>query len=602
METKQKISGFRERLAKTLASQNLANEEYIKNLVKKQLLHSSPQGEIQENIIEKRTKEVSNFLNMLKSTSQNDSDVSTTHEKPHADWKLKEDNEEFRVMYREGPQGTPFHTLLVEGFVDAPVDVCLCVSWESSLYKKWWPQFSIPTFKIATSNCLQKVRIGEQICLVRMKFSWPLSAREAVVHFLELEFFEDDLVIVLMNSISDLHSIDSSTHGFTNEGIPEERDVIRIDVVGGFAIQKVSSNRSYFRTIATMDVKLEFIPPALINFISRQIIGSGYKLYKKIVTSAANGDEDFSKALEDPLYVHVREGLNPSNKFQKTLDPEALKSESFTFVVPEEHGNRTPQAKESVNCQVSFSNNLATDDLRTNSLVPCHTCCGEIEEEVVEQDKPLDRSSQGIDQSATNNFAEQCHVNNRKKVYISPEVEKALGILNEAISIVREGGFRHQIFSPGSINQESMNSEKVVGAGSGFSEAGAAPSGGGICIEAPKVDNMNRSLGEAGNVSDICNTREARPGSPIKEVNQNQIKLVSTGQNFPSKSQKVKWTSPQNGITPETTMLVNMANGYKEANVKANGTLESLNGERGKLRRQRKKQWICCLSSVPSHS
>lgn len=27
-------------------------------------------------------------------------------------------------MYREGPEGTPFHTLLVEGYVDGPADVC----------------------------------------------------------------------------------------------------------------------------------------------------------------------------------------------------------------------------------------------------------------------------------------------------------------------------------------------------------------------------------------------------------------------------------------------------------------------------------------------
>lgn len=27
-------------------------------------------------------------------------------------------------MYREGPQGTPFHTLLAEGYVDGPIDVC----------------------------------------------------------------------------------------------------------------------------------------------------------------------------------------------------------------------------------------------------------------------------------------------------------------------------------------------------------------------------------------------------------------------------------------------------------------------------------------------
>lgn len=37
---------------------------------------------------------------------------------------MKQDTEEYRVMYREGPQGTPFHTLLVEGFVDGPLDVC----------------------------------------------------------------------------------------------------------------------------------------------------------------------------------------------------------------------------------------------------------------------------------------------------------------------------------------------------------------------------------------------------------------------------------------------------------------------------------------------
>lgn len=27
-------------------------------------------------------------------------------------------------MYREGPEGTPFHSLLVEGYVDGPIDVC----------------------------------------------------------------------------------------------------------------------------------------------------------------------------------------------------------------------------------------------------------------------------------------------------------------------------------------------------------------------------------------------------------------------------------------------------------------------------------------------
>lgn len=39
-------------------------------------------------------------------------------------FQVKQDTEELRVMYREGPEGTPFHTLLAEGYVDGPVDVC----------------------------------------------------------------------------------------------------------------------------------------------------------------------------------------------------------------------------------------------------------------------------------------------------------------------------------------------------------------------------------------------------------------------------------------------------------------------------------------------
>lgn len=27
-------------------------------------------------------------------------------------------------MYREGPRGSPFHTLLAEGYADGPIDVC----------------------------------------------------------------------------------------------------------------------------------------------------------------------------------------------------------------------------------------------------------------------------------------------------------------------------------------------------------------------------------------------------------------------------------------------------------------------------------------------
>ncbi|KAM0001398.1 hypothetical protein Hdeb2414_s0376g00880641 [Helianthus debilis subsp. tardiflorus] len=86
----------------------------------------------------------------------------------------------------------------------------------------------------------------------------------------------------ILCQIPETEDIDISTHGFTRDGIPDVENVTRIDVVGGLALQKVSTNRSYFRAIANIDVKLDFVPPAIINFVSRQLIGSGFKLYKKV--------------------------------------------------------------------------------------------------------------------------------------------------------------------------------------------------------------------------------------------------------------------------------------------------------------------------------
>jgi len=37
--------------------------------------------------------------------------------------------------------------------------------------------------------------------------------------------------------------------GFNNDAIPEANDVVRVDLVGGFALQKVTSERSYFRWV-----------------------------------------------------------------------------------------------------------------------------------------------------------------------------------------------------------------------------------------------------------------------------------------------------------------------------------------------------------------
>ncbi|RVW23612.1 hypothetical protein CK203_095820 [Vitis vinifera] len=79
------------------------------------------------------------------------------------------------------------------------------------------------------------------------------------------------------------------------------------------------------RTIANMDIKLDFVPPSLINFISRQLVGSGFRLYQKIVSSASEGNEDFHEALGGPLYTRIREALCSNAKPTEALGLEELK-------------------------------------------------------------------------------------------------------------------------------------------------------------------------------------------------------------------------------------------------------------------------------------
>ncbi|CAA3022177.1 Hypothetical predicted protein [Olea europaea subsp. europaea] len=469
MGMKADISDYRRKLDKTLASQSLANEETIKTIVKNQFLRSSVDlqlGEHFNNVVERRSKEVSSFLDMLRSASVDSTERSKFSEESDRGWKVKQDTEEFRVMYREGPEGTPFHTLLVEGYVDGPLDVCLCISWESSLYKKWWPQTAIPTFKIVSSQCLQRVRTGEQISLVRMKVSWPLSSREVLAHYFAFEYFEDGLVVVLLNSISDSETIQISTHGFTRDGIPDAQDVVRIDVVGGFAIQKVTTDRSYFRTIANMDIKLDFIPPAFINFISRQLIGSGFKLYKKEVASVSKGDREFRETLKDPLYTRIREALYSENV---TVEAPEQGLQKETSIMAEEQ----TEAREDYHMKENIRSNDIdiVDSISEDVVVRDQNGLCEIEEigeiDVGETDL-VDEFIKKPGNHLTNEIRPKFLVDKNNKVVISPKVEQALETLEKAISIFQEyrsnpeTGSRPGISIAKSINIETDGAKESV--------------------------------------------------------------------------------------------------------------------------------------------
>ncbi|XP_023528896.1 uncharacterized protein LOC111791682 [Cucurbita pepo subsp. pepo] len=532
MEKRKRITQYRERLDKTLASTDLTAQESIKSLVSNQLrrLDSKHGTEgCNENVVARRTAEVSNFLDMLRSASSNGS--SRASETVHSEWKTKHDDEEFRVMYREGPKGAPYHTLLVEGFVDGPVDVCLCTSWESELYKRWWPQFNLPSFKILTSKCLEKVRISEQIALVRVKVSWPLSTREIIVHYFLFEYFQDDLVVVLLNSISDLDSIDITTHGFTRHAIPDPEDVIRIDVVGGFAIQKVSDTRSYFRTIANMDMKLDFVPPSLINFVSRQLIGSGFRLYQKVVASMFKSDEDFKNALKDPLYTRINEALYGRNQQDKVLEENEL---SFQIDQTGMHHFQEVHLENSTEESQENSMEDEKDHVIYDANEPTKTAMeiNEIEEEEyieIRHDEDEDRDKDAI---LGRSIAEKCNLEDQRITKISPEVEKALKTLDDAIYMMRKRRSNTETKAASCLSDEKPpDIEKDTGKNSSTSEDSNVHPKVELSASLSKNKTTERASNEPARTSSNHSSRRLGSSSSLsKDVNHNKIVPASPEQ------------------------------------------------------------------------
>ncbi|KAK4767505.1 hypothetical protein SAY86_015255 [Trapa natans] len=551
MDTSGRISKYRDRLDKTLALSGLTNPESLESLIRSHLLSTSLDGVdgYSEGLLKRRTSEVSNFLDMLRSASIK-SDGPEAVEKLHPQWKLKQDNEEFRVMYREGPPGSPFHTLLVEGYVDGPIDVCLCVSWEPSLYKKWWPQYNVPAFKVVSSKRLQRIHIGEQICSVRMKVPWPLSVREALVQFFEFDYFQDDLIIVLMNTINEAESIDRSTHDYTNDMIPEANDVVRIDIVGGFALQKVTASRSYFRTIANMDLKLDFVPPSLINFISRQLIGSGFRLYQKAVASVYISDEEYKNALGDRLYGRIRDALSHTEEQNVKLEDKGPKNDTTDNLQKIHLVEVIQENPKKISCEDTNTVEVVQEgieetkeeihvvqnevEISSHSMIAHNaTSTCEIEDVGNEESRKIERSSHGM---------------NKRNDHISPKVEEALGILEKVIAMSREHGWNaHNRLSSSDPETKYHDKEKST------PTCERTALGDQAVTEISNQEAIERCLEELWDSSSGHSLRSKKSSNSLKEVNHNRVAPASPVENLivPSQTDGVSPYSMEKGKVEE---------------------------------------------------
>ncbi|CAM6067209.1 unnamed protein product [Sphagnum tenellum] len=320
-----KIIEARQKLDKTLASHGLSDIASLRKIVLKQLEKSSPVegGEQFDQLVEKKSNQLFALLEDLRSAKGERGNKVVPGE-----WKLKQDTSILRVMYREGPEGTPYHSLCMDGLINGPMATALCVGWEAPLYKQWWPQFSAPAFKIVESRWLKRNSVGGDLSLLRFKVPWPLAVREILLSEYELEYFEENLIVVMYSSAPD--KPDEKLDGFSVSDVPRvEPSVVRMDVTGGFAMQKIGPDRMFFRLVCDLDMKLDFVPPWLINFIARQLVGHGHKLYQKAISSVKGSA--FENRLEmEAMYLRIKAAVDTETLNGRTSSTDFLPSEKYS--------------------------------------------------------------------------------------------------------------------------------------------------------------------------------------------------------------------------------------------------------------------------------
>ncbi|GAQ81517.1 hypothetical protein KFL_000820250 [Klebsormidium nitens] len=221
-------------------------------------------------------------------------------------WKLKHDNGQMRVLYRRGPEGTPFHTICLEGLIDGPMTTALCVLWEVNSAKDLYPQYT-------ESKWLEQPTPGQGVLVVRLRTPWPFEPRETLLEVYTVPCFEKGLVIVV------LRTPPPGPSPLSREGPPippVEKGVTRMDVRGGYIFQQISPSKCYFRTIFDMDMKLAMVPAWIINLLARQFGSHAIKVFDKVVKDVdgrknAQYVETFTRLLStDRFLQNVRDGLS----------------------------------------------------------------------------------------------------------------------------------------------------------------------------------------------------------------------------------------------------------------------------------------------------
>ncbi|EFJ06955.1 hypothetical protein SELMODRAFT_430251 [Selaginella moellendorffii] len=145
------------------------------------------------------------------------------------------------------------------------------------------------------------------------KVPWPFATREMLVTSFELELPELDAVVP-----QEAETIVKETiHGFNASHLPPPKEgVIRMEANGGFILQKISDEKCYIRAVIHLDLKVDLVPTWVINFLGRQVVGHGFRLYLKTVSSVKESKVFQECIRQQPLYSRITLQMLPKSSHQ----------------------------------------------------------------------------------------------------------------------------------------------------------------------------------------------------------------------------------------------------------------------------------------------
>ncbi|MCO5605026.1 hypothetical protein L7F22_059203 [Adiantum nelumboides] len=197
------------------------------------------------------------------------------------------------------------------------------------------------------------------------------------------------------------------------------------------------------RTVVNIDMKLDLVPPWLINFISRQLTGLGFKLFQKTLISINKGEgssKHFQTLLEtEPMYKRIRKGLQVRKT--ESSDEEIV----MGLEIPQKRPSNTSSIEaskvlKSMNVNEKVESSGSTSLCNTEEIVPV---LAEEEGSSVTNATGLPSSEDGVSvdpevqkegSSVTNATGLP---SSEDGVSVDPEVQKALNALDQMIALVQ---------------------------------------------------------------------------------------------------------------------------------------------------------------------